>query len=348
MESRLSVIVPIYNVGAYVEECIESILNQTYKDFEIILVDDGSTDGCRDICDRYKAGDSRVKVIHKDNGGLVSARKAGLSAATSEYVTYVDGDDWIDADMYARMMKEVLDNDLDALITGYCAELSKGSIKTSNEIEDGTYSGDKLTAFYTNMLSNGDFFNFGVYPAVWNKIMRRSLFIDNQMAVDERITMGEDVACVFPFLLDCSKIKVCNDIQTYHYRQTDNGTVSKKYDPKYFERVNLLYKFLIDRIQAKANSKCVALSLEKYYWFLFLLGIDRELRYDGRKKNEKIRNLTKAVDEQLLSWDLFKADYRNKYSYHKLDSVCNRKWNRVFATKFIETVKGKIIDSSRN
>lgn len=101
----ISVIVPIYNVAVYLEQCMESILRQTYTELEIILVDDGSTDGCYQICEEYKKKDSRVVVLHKENGGLVSARKAGIQAATGNYIAWVDGDDWIEPDMYERMYR---------------------------------------------------------------------------------------------------------------------------------------------------------------------------------------------------------------------------------------------------
>ena len=101
MEKKISVIVPVYQVEEYLEKCIESIINQTYKNLEIILVDDGSKDKCPSICDRYQKMDNRIVVIHKENGGLSSARNAGLDIATGELVTFVDSDDYIEADMLA-------------------------------------------------------------------------------------------------------------------------------------------------------------------------------------------------------------------------------------------------------
>lgn len=96
----ISIIVPVYNVEKYLERCIESIVNQTYKDIEIILVDDGSPDNCSVICDRYAEKDNRIKVIHKQNGGLINARKSGLEIAQGDYIGFVDSDDWIEPEMY--------------------------------------------------------------------------------------------------------------------------------------------------------------------------------------------------------------------------------------------------------
>ena len=100
----ISVIVPIYKVEAYLRQCVDSILAQTYTDLDIVLVDDGSTDNCPAICDAYARKDARVQVVHKPNGGLMSARQAGLRVAKGEYVGFVDGDDWIEPDMYEKMM----------------------------------------------------------------------------------------------------------------------------------------------------------------------------------------------------------------------------------------------------
>ena len=109
----ISVIVPIYRVEKYLEECIESILNQTYKQLEVILVDDGSPDRCGEICDRYAQKDSRITVIHKSNGGAASARNAGLRTATGEYIAFVDSDDYLEPDAYEKMLEELIRNDAD-------------------------------------------------------------------------------------------------------------------------------------------------------------------------------------------------------------------------------------------
>ena len=110
---KLSVIVPIYNVEQYLKKCLNSIVNQTYKDLEIILVDDGSPDGCPQLCDEYASLDNRIKVIHKKNGGLSSARNAGLDIATGDYVTFVDSDDYLETDIYEKVINIFEDHSAD-------------------------------------------------------------------------------------------------------------------------------------------------------------------------------------------------------------------------------------------
>ena len=122
MKNLISVIVPVYNVEKYIRKCVDSILAQTYKNIEIILVDDGSTDLSSQICDEYQNGFDNVTVIHKDNGGLVSARKAGIEVVKGDYVSCVDGDDWIDEDMISYLYNIVRDNKSDIAISNRIQE----------------------------------------------------------------------------------------------------------------------------------------------------------------------------------------------------------------------------------
>ena len=119
MNNKISIIVPIYNSEEYLTKCIESIICQTYRDLEIILIDDGSTDSSPDICDRYKSADERIIVIHKENGGNTSARKAGLAIATGEYVGFVDSDDWIEPAMYETLYGICSENNLEMISCGF-------------------------------------------------------------------------------------------------------------------------------------------------------------------------------------------------------------------------------------
>lgn len=106
--AKISIIIPVYNVERYLEKCIDSILQQTFKDIEVVLVNDGSQDQCGEICDRYKQKDNRIKVVHKENGGVASARNAGLKIATGEWIGWVDADDWIEPDMFNYLIENAI------------------------------------------------------------------------------------------------------------------------------------------------------------------------------------------------------------------------------------------------
>lgn len=118
---KLSIIVPVYNVEKYLPQCIESILSQTYKNIELILVDDGSTDSCPSICDQYKEKDSRVTVIHKENGGQGSARNCGINICKGDYIAFVDSDDYVDVNMYKDMIEHIVNTGSDMAVCGMCA-----------------------------------------------------------------------------------------------------------------------------------------------------------------------------------------------------------------------------------
>lgn len=153
----ISMIVPIYRIERYVGICIESLIHQTYENTEIILVNDGSDDRCPQICDLYAKKDSRIKVIHKENDGLVSARKAGLEHAEGEYIGYVDGDDWIDKTFVERMLSDALNNDADVVCAGFTRDLFEQSALIYNKYPVGIYRGKALDDLKQKMLSDGDF-----------------------------------------------------------------------------------------------------------------------------------------------------------------------------------------------
>lgn len=245
----ISVIVPIYNVEKYLPQCLESIIGQTYTELEIILVDDGSTDSCGNICDTYALRDCRIKVIHKKNGGLVSARKAGVDAASGEYVGYVDGDDWIEPDMFEWLFQTIRTENVDIAMCGRFEDTGKIRRKVYQGIPAGRYDKRKLTErVYPNMIVNGAFFEWGIFPGVWDKLFRRELLERFQMAVDERLTMGEDAACTYPCMLNADSVCILHEC-LYHYRQISSSMVRQRMSPgqeRY--QFSLLYQTVLDAL----------------------------------------------------------------------------------------------------
>ena len=151
----LSVIVPVYNVAQYLERCVESIRRQTLADLEIILVDDGSTDGCYRICEDYRQKDSRIVVLHKENGGLVSARKAGLCISRGEFIGWVDGDDWIDEDYFEQMVRMQKESDADLVAAGHFHDIGNSKSKVFNYIHSGCYDKEEILP---RLIYSGEFF----------------------------------------------------------------------------------------------------------------------------------------------------------------------------------------------
>lgn len=216
-----SIIVPMYNVEQYAERCINSIISQTYKDFELIIVNDGSTDATGEIINRYKDRDTRIKLIAKNNGGLVSARKAGVDVATGEYVVIVDGDDWITNDCLEKINEIISTNDVDVVCCEHFDAFSDDKITKSNlYYKEGLISRDEMC----NTIYN-DIFCFS--PTQWAKAYRRDLYTKFQKNVDDRITMGEDGVVVLPCILNCKNIYITKEA-LYFYRNNPKSMTRNK------------------------------------------------------------------------------------------------------------------------
>lgn len=168
----ISIIVPVYNMEQYLDRCVASILHQTYTDLEIILVDDGSSDSSPSMCDEYARQDSRIKVIHKRNGGLSDARNAGLSVATGSYIGYVDSDDWIEPNMYERMYKACIQNDAQIAVCKYKAVFKDRTIDKGSD-ETVVLSREELLNIYIF-----EHKKYVIYNSVWSKLFKRELVED--------------------------------------------------------------------------------------------------------------------------------------------------------------------------
>ncbi|MCH5270489.1 MAG: glycosyltransferase family 2 protein [Lachnospiraceae bacterium] len=241
----LSIIVPAYNVENYIRECVDSILAQTFTDFELILVDDGSTDSTGRICDDYAGKDSRIRVLHKENGGLVSARKAGLSDATGEYATYVDGDDWIAPSWFADLCNTAKKEDADIVIADFTIAREKYREPFTQIMEGGIFVEDKIRKdIYSCMLCKGEYFSFGFQPSLWSKLFRRELLVPYQTAVDERIRLGEDAACFYPCVLEAKKVVYLKGYHGYFYRMRETSISHAIVRSFYTEEIFLLITHL--------------------------------------------------------------------------------------------------------
>lgn len=204
--SLISVIIPVYNVEKYLQEAVYSVLNQTLKDIEIILINDGSTDSSGKICDEFRNKDSRIKVINQKNGGLSAARNAGLEIATGKYVTFLDSDDWLDKETYEKMMDLIVQENADMATFGFIREYKNHSEYT-------------LVPKCRLVMKDGEAFRYVAYNdyfciIVCNKIIRRELFRSIRFPIGKT---SEDYRVTFELLDKCSKV-VYDSYPYYHYR----------------------------------------------------------------------------------------------------------------------------------
>lgn len=247
--AQISVIVPIYRIEAYLPQCVESLLNQSFQDFELILVDDGSPDGCPQICDAYAEKDPRVRVIHKENGGLVSARKEGLRQARGKYIAFVDGDDWVDNYYLDILYKLAEANDSDLVVTGHFREFN-GKIETIKPKTAGIYNQRELQEeILPNAIYNGQFCEHGISTYVWNKLFKRELLGQVLFDVPNEIIMGEDAAITYSYLAVCNRLTI-SKIPLYYYRQRHDSIVKSIEDPQMeYYRLGLLMHYLKTKLQ---------------------------------------------------------------------------------------------------
>ena len=190
---KLSIVVPVYNVEQYLDRCVNSILNQDFSDWEMILVDDGSTDQCSILCDSFAEKDPRIKVIHKKNGGLSSARNAGLRLAGGVYVGFVDSDDTIRKDMYFRMIEVAEKYHTDFVMSDYMRVFPNGSSTLiTQKIEAGLYTKEKIKAEIYPSLIMGKNIDYGPVLEVWRSMYRRSFLLDNNLMFSDEVRWSED------------------------------------------------------------------------------------------------------------------------------------------------------------
>lgn len=224
-----SIIVPVYGIEKYLPKCIDSILAQSCTDFELILVDDGAKDASGSICDQYKEKDRRIKVIHKENGGLVSARKAGLQEAKGDYIVPIDGDDWVDTELLASMAELLVQYPrLDLICYGMYQGVNDERYLSKPVPEcEGLYDEDKIKESILPHLIKGD---NGVRfpPNVCGKVFSRKFYQKYQLAVPDTIALGEDAAVTYPLVSQAKSMFITKRC-FYYYRMNPNSmTKSRK------------------------------------------------------------------------------------------------------------------------
>ena len=297
MIEKISIIIPIYNTEKYMNKCLDSLINQTYKNIEIILIDDGSTDKSYDICNMYAKKDNRIKVIRQKNAGQSSARNTGIEKCDGDYILLVDSDDWIDLDMCEKLYKAMKKYSADIVCAKGCFEYKNNNIKLLNELNESLLTNKK--DFCLNFLNRSNIFSFGTVA----KLYKYEIFDNIRYPVG---MYYEDIYIGLDCLLKANKIVVGVD-SFYHYRQNSNSTIryfKKKlyYDALTAARHNLstiknIYPDLLDL----ANSHIL---LTKFYTMdLMFLNYVKEKEFEYTLKNDLKKNANKFL--------------KNKYIYNK-------------------------------
>lgn len=265
---KISVIVPIYNADKFLEKCIISIINQDYKNLEIILVNDGSTDKSAIICESYRKKDTRIKVIHKKNEGLVSARKSGINRALGKFVCWVDADDWVERHFIQGFVETLNEygTDADVVAMALWHDIGASARREKNGFENGSYT---LAQILPKLIYTGDFFEYGICPHLVTKMFKRSIIADAINKVDNIIIAGEDAASVYPAILNCKKI-IINNEANYHYVQ-HTLSITKRTTVNEQERIEKLFDYLIEEFEQKKVYDIMKKQTKVYRNYMFAM-----------------------------------------------------------------------------
>ena len=229
----ISVIVPVYNTSQYINKCIQSLVNQSLNEIEIILVDDGSTDDSGAICDRWGEKDSRIKIIHQKNSGSAMARQRGLDSSIGEYVIICDSDDWVDATAYEKAYKKAKEDCSDIVFFGYVAEYKDGRSEVWNR---------KFTDLNNIELTRQEIMNTSWFHS-WNKLFKRTLFKDYDISYTKGINVGED-ALILQKLLCIRPLKISwLEESLYHYRISTGGYTTQ-IKPSFINQLLFVYEWV--------------------------------------------------------------------------------------------------------
>ena len=261
MNEKISVIIPIYNVEKYLPKCINSVLNQTYSNLEIILVNDGSTDSCKQICEEYKKLDNRIKIINKKNGGLSDARNYGIEASTGNYIAFLDSDDWIDKKLYMTLYKIIKRYDADISVCNFKKSYLNGDNKTHNSGKIKCYSNiEALNELYGK--------NSVQMIVAWNKLYKRSTIKELRFPVGR---IHEDEYLTPIIIYNANKL-VYIDNQLIYYRQTPNSIMNSKFNIKRLDylyvlenRIEFFKENMLDQLYEKSIETYILKIIDFYF-----------------------------------------------------------------------------------
>lgn len=329
MNPKISIIVPIYNVESYLANCIESILNQTFKDFELILINDGSTDKSLEICMGYKKLDSRVIVIDKENEGVSLARNIGIKIASGDYITFVDPDDDIEANMYETLINISLENDADVVVCSF-----KFIDETINEVKTYDIWQSKnlivkkeeiAKEIIPKILSFENVYGYGIF-AVWNKLYKKDIFKQNNLYFDEKRSHGEDKKLNLNIIMNISRMVFINK-PLYNYYIRDRKSLTKALNTNLYSNILEDKQIYINICSKYGYRKFIDNIIQNYLnlSIQYMLNI-AESDLSNKDKNRIIFNI---MNDKTFYENISKYNYSNRF-YKLIKNSCKAKMSNIF------------------
>ncbi len=291
---KISIVVPVYNAEAYLEKSIRSLMNQTYRNLEIILVNDGSKDESGRICDKLATQDSRIRVIHKENEGVTSTWTKGALEATGEYLNFMDSDDWVEPCMIEEMQANLTGTCREIITCDYVIEKEeKGKKYSWQGLAPGEYTGEQLKEKVRYHILGEE--NRCITFSRCMKLYSRELVVNNLQFCDRDVRMGDDSLMVIPAVLDCERIVVLDHKAYYHYRYVETSIVHG-YDREMFHNMQLLKAATARIVEEKylpEEREIMKRKVEQEYIHMLLLVLKNEARGNPSSYRKNIRQICK-------------------------------------------------------
>lgn len=304
---EISVIVPVYKVEKYLNKCIDSILAQTFKDFELILIDDGSPDSCGEICDEYARNDNRIKVIHSENRGAANARNLGLNEATGKYIGFVDSDDWIDNKIYEVMFNNIIDKNVDII---FCKLINVDMNQECSLVEEKIVKGyikdissQLIAPLIGNRLDKYDEKRVG--SNIYRCLFKRKIINENNIRFKKKLVYGEDTLFIINYLDKCNNAYIV-DKYLYYYRQ-NNTSLTKRYKQNFFHSISSYFNYLdeFSNREKYLNDENIQKRIEALKTTYIYISLVNEF---SSKNNIKYKEKCKAVNK-ILDSEVAKKHY---------------------------------------
>lgn len=293
MQPKISIIIPVYNVERYIRECLDSIICQTFSDFEVLLIDDGSPDKSGDICDEYAAKDPRFRVFHKPNGGVSSARNLGLENAQGEWVLFVDADDVIYNDCLEKCYNIATEDNLDLLQFKFDREINKR--EPQNNIT-------------SEVLSSADFLNIRHNVCAACSFIKTSIIRDNSIRFNTNIKLAEDQLFILHAIKNSNRIKITNDV-LYYYRPNEQSATNTAKVEAMIKSVSVL---ITEKQVNPEFAKIIDNTIIKMVLSIIVNTSDKQLLAKTRKlyKNSRIIHCDRAYNSARIFYRIAKINFR--------------------------------------
>lgn len=308
IKPEISIIVPVYKVEKYLNKCISSILSQTFKDFELILVDDGSPDKCGEICDEYAKKDKRILVIHSQNKGAANARNLGLNTARGKYIGFVDSDDFIDSKMYEKLYKIIITENSDIVFSKIIYfENENKLVNVEEAITEGKIVDIKKQLIAPIIGNRLDKYNDRrIGSNIFRCLFKKEIIIDNKIRLKEGLLYGEDTLFIIEYLNKCNTAYVINDY-LYYYRNNPES-ITNRYKEGFFDSVELYFNYMDKFLELEGYiddenimKRLIASKVTYVYWVLI-----NEMRKECNLSNNEKR----GERNRIFKSELYKKHYK--------------------------------------